>query len=232
MIGGTWETSKPDGSGTINLPKISVGMVLLPVFIQAPWVRINPYSALLFTGVFLIIGVVISLNESGRLSDIGTLLVGFSGSWMAGCLFWGWLSAHPVLHIPIEAFALPIALPGLRSKWKLACSFYLASLVGTAFTDLIIALTGGMHIWPLIVTAPSDQASTLLHAAGLEMLRPGKITIIIISTFLIVQSGRSIKKTGKSCWNVAASVLIATVWIDGFFLITALLQPSFSGLIG
>ena len=115
-------------------------MVVLPVFLQAPWVRIHPFSAVLFTAVFLSIGVNLHFTCRGRLQDVGSLLVGFSGSWLAGCLFWGWMRAHPLLHLPIEAFALPLALTGLNGRWRLAAGFYLASLVGTACTDLMLSL--------------------------------------------------------------------------------------------
>ena len=94
-------------------------MVVLPVFLQAPWVRLHPFSAVLFTVVLLAIGIPLRQGREGRDADIGSLLVGFSGSWLAGCLFWGWLRSHPVLHLPIEAFALPLAITGLNSRWHL-----------------------------------------------------------------------------------------------------------------
>ena len=53
---------------------------------------------------------------------------------LAGRLhFLGWLRAHPVLHLPVEA-AVPVAR-GLQGRWRLAATFYLSSLVGTACTD-------------------------------------------------------------------------------------------------
>ena len=150
-------------------------MVVLPVFLQAPWVRLHPFSAVLCTGLLLAVGIV--LNQTGRRNraEIGQLLVGFSGSWLAGCLFWGWLRAHPILHLPIEAFALPLALGGLNGRWRLASAFYLSSLIGTACTDLMMALTGVMKDWPTVVSAPFDQAPGLLHAAGLQLLHPAPL---------------------------------------------------------
>ena len=97
-------------------------MVVLPVFLQAPWVRLHPFSATLFTAVLLSIGIALEHTGQQQKADIGQLLVGFSGSWLAGCLFWGW-HAHPVLHLPVEAFALPLALTGLNSRWRLASAF-------------------------------------------------------------------------------------------------------------
>ena len=108
----------------------------LPVFLQAPWVRVSPISAAWFSLVLLAAGLVLEGGVDTKRRDLGALLVGFSGSWLGGALFWGWFRLHPVCHLPIEAFALPLALGGLTmERWRLAASFYLASLVGTACTD-------------------------------------------------------------------------------------------------
>ena len=205
-------------------------MVVLPVFLQAPWVRLHPFSAVLFTSLLLAVGIL--LNQTGRQNqaEIGQLLVGFSGSWLAGCLFWGWLRAHPILHLPIEAFALPLALGGLNGRWRLASAFYLSSLIGTACTDLMMALTGVMKDWPAVVSAPFDQAPGLLHAAGLQLLNPAPLLALGLAAALILMVGRRLSQAGET-WSMAGAVLVTTVWVDGLFLLTALLQPGFSGLI-
>ena len=205
-------------------------MVVLPVFLQAPWVRLHPFSAVLFTGLLLAIGIVLNQTGSPNRAEIGQLLVGFSGSWLAGCLFWGWLRAHPILHLPVEAFALPLALGGLNGRWRLASAFYLSSLIGTACTDLMMALTGVMKDWPAVVSAPFDQAPGLLHAAGLQLLNPAPLLAVGLAAALILMLGRRLSQAGET-WCMAGAVLVTTVWVDGLFLLTALLQPGFSGLI-
>ena len=205
-------------------------MVVLPVFLQAPWVRLHPFSAVLFTGLLLAVGIVLNQTGSPNRAEIGQLLVGFSGSWLAGCLFWGWLRAHPILHLPIEAFALPLALGGLNGRWRLASAFYLSSLIGTACTDLMMALTGVMKDWPAVVSAPFDQAPGLLHAAGLQLLNPAPLLAVGLAAALILMVGRRLSQAGET-WCMAGAVLVTTVWVDGLFLLTALLQPGFSGLI-
>lgn len=205
-------------------------MVVLPVFLQAPWVRLHPFSAVLFTGLLLAVGIVLNQTGSPNRAEIGQLLVGFSGSWLAGCLFWGWLRAHPILHLPVEAFALPLALGGLNGRWRLASAFYLSSLIGTACTDLMMALTGVMKDWPAVVSAPFDQAPGLLHAAGLQLLNPAPLLAVGLAAALILMVGRRLSQAGET-WCMAGAVLVTTVWVDGLFLLTALLQPGFSGLI-
>ena len=212
-------------------------MVVLPVFLQAPWVRVHPFSATLFTALLLAIGVVLNRSDNQQKADFGSLLVGFSGSWLAGCVFWGWLRAHPVLHLPVEAFALPLALAGLGTRWRLASAFYLSSLVGTAFTDLMMATTGVMRFWPGVVTASLDMAPQLLHEAGLHLLRPLPLTALALAASIIVWlAGRlSQRETavlkGNETLSMSAAVLMTTLWVDGLFLLAAVLQPGLSGLI-
>ena len=210
-------------------------MVVLPVFLQAPWVRLDPFSATLFTGVLIAAGLVLHRSRSQTASDLGSLLVGFSGSWLAGCVFWGWLRAHPVLHLPVEAFALPLALGGLQGRWRLAATFYLSSLVGTACTDLAMAATGEMQFWPAVVTASLDQAPLLLHQAGLHLLQPLPLFTLATAAVLVLLAGRRLSLKDNSsdvdAAAMASAVLTTTLWVDGLFLLSALLQPGLSGLI-
>ncbi len=212
-------------------------MVVLPVFLQAPWVRVHPFSATLFTALLVAIGVVLNRSDNQQKADFGSLLVGFSGSWLAGCVFWGWLRAHPVLHLPVEAFALPLALAGLGTRWRLASAFYLSSLVGTAFTDLMMAVTGVMHFWPGVVTASLDTAPQLLHEAGLHLLHPIPLTALTLAASGIVWMAQTLSKRETAVFDsndtlsMSAAVLMTTLWVDGLFLLAAVVQPSLSGLI-
>ena len=212
-------------------------MVVLPVFLQAPWVRIHPFSATIFTAVLVAIGVVLNRSDNQQKADIGALIVGFSGSWLAGCVFWGWLRAHPVLHLPVEAFALPLALAGFGTRWRLASAFYLSSLVGTAFTDLMMAVTGVMRFWPGVVTASMDTAPQLLHEAGLHLLHPLPLTALVLAASSIVWLAGTLSKREMAVFksndtlSMSAAVLMTTLWVDGLFLLAAVVQPGLSGLI-
>ena len=123
-------------SRPISLRIWSSFFVILPIFVQAPWVRVAPISALCATFFILAAAFLLSRKEEDKWFIVGSLLLGVSGSWLGGCLFWGWLSAFPILHIPVEAVALPLAIVGLGTKWKIGSSFYISSLFGTAITDL------------------------------------------------------------------------------------------------
>ena len=211
--------------------------VVLPVFIQAPWVHLYPISALLFTFALLSSGFVLAHFFSARFSNIGSLLVGVSGSWLGGCLFWGWLRAFPIWHLPVESIALPFAFLGLNSRWKIGAGFYLASLLGTALTDLMIVLTGVMKAWPDVINASFAKAADQLHQTALDLLSIQKIFLLFAAALLIIFIAYLMNKKAKedsafeSTWLVASAALITTLWVDGLFLLTTLIQPQLSGLI-
>ena len=216
--------------GLTTLAWIAALLVTLPVFVQAPWVRQAPVGATLFTVPLLAAGVLLQRRGHGIWSAVGTLLVGFSGSWLGGSIFWGWFREHPLWHLPIEAFALPLALGGWRTPWRLACGFYLGSLAGTATTDLVMALSGVMQRWPAVVAGPLDQAPRLLHEAGLSLLHPLPLLLIGAAAATLIVCCRRLWGLGEA-QRVAAAALATTLAVDGLFLTAALTAPRLSGLI-
>ena len=212
-------------------------MVILPVFVQAPWVHVFPFSAFLFSFIIFFLGFYLLKFSSDRWSSVGSLLVGVSWSWLGGCLFWGWLRAHPVWHLPVESIALPIALTLLRTRWKIGASFYLASLLGTAFTDAMIVLTGVMKAWPEVVDAPFLEASKMLSLTAEQLLEPFSLIAIFLAALLIILIANWMNQKSKSdlfsndAWIVSSSALTTTLWVDGLFFATTLIQPQLSGLI-
>ena len=231
------EPVQPVALGITGLPFWASMLVVLPVFVQAPWVREQPFTSCLFGLVLLSVGVITNLIAPFKWKNLGALLVGFSGSWLAGSLFWGWLASHPLLHLPVEAFALPLAITGLQTRWRLGCAFYLASLVGTAFTDLAMALTGVMSLWPAVVGASTTEATVLLQDAATFVLRPSSLLTVIAAGVIIVQLVQycrhrsSLANATDKTWGVAAAVLFTTLLIDGLFLSLSLLAPELSGLV-
>ena len=209
---------------------IAVLLVAVPVFLQAPLVRQVPLAAALLTVPLVAAALLLERHGQGPWQQLGPLLVGFSGSWLAGCLFWGWFREHPLLHLPIEAFALPLALAGLRGRWRLAGAFYLASLVGTAATDVAIALTGLMPLWPQVLLAPLSEAPLLLRQAGEMVLQPANLTVVCAMALLLIGACSQLWKRGGLA-RVSAATLATTLAVDGLFLAGALLSPLSSGLI-
>jgi hypothetical protein len=221
---------RPASAVQLGLQALAAVLVALPVFLQAPWVRQAPFSAALFTAVLLGAALLLARSATPGLRRGGELLVGFSGSWLAGALFWGWAGQHPICHLPVEAFALPLALTGLGGRWRLACGFYLGSLLGTAATDAAIAACGLMPLWPQVLAGDPAQAADLLqHAAGL-LLEPSSILIVSAFALGLTLISSWLWRRGET-GRVAATALATTLLVDGVFLLAALAAPHLSGLI-
>ena len=211
--------------------------VILPIFIQAPWVRFEPISALCFTFIFLFVAFLLSRREKDKWFIVGSLLLGVSGSWLGGCLFWGWLSAYPILHIPVEAVALPLALVGIGTKWKIGSSFYISSLFGTAMTDMTIFFTGIMDQWKEVITADPNSAPLILQKTSENLIHFKSLSIIVLVAMLlwfiskeIFNSAISNSSSGKALL-VSSYVIQTTLIVDGIFIFLAIIQPTLSGLV-
>tara|TARA_B100000900_G_scaffold388229_1_gene380081 strand:+ start:49 stop:816 length:768 start_codon:yes stop_codon:yes gene_type:complete len=211
--------------------------VILPIFVQAPWVRFEPISALCVTFIILFVAFLLSREESDKWFIVGSLLLGVAGSWLGGCLFWGWLSAYPILHIPVEAVALPLALVGLGTKWKIGSSFYISSLFGTAITDMTIFFTGIMDQWKEVITADSESAPLILQKTSENLIHFKSLSIILLVALVLWFISREIynsaivtSSNGKSLL-VSSYVIQTTLIVDGIFIFLAIIQPTLSGLV-
>ena len=224
-------------SRPISLRLWSSFFVILPIFVQAPWVRFQPITALCFTFIILFIGFLLSRKQSEKSFIVGSLLLGVSGSWLGGCLFWGWLSAYPILHIPVEAVVIPLAMVGIGTKWKIGSSFYLSSLFGTAITDVTIFMTGIMDQWREVITADSDSAPLILQKTSENLIQFKSLSIIISMGLLLwfiskeVYNSAFINSTTGKALLVSSYVIQTTLIVDGIFIILAIIQPNLSGLV-
>ena len=224
-------------SSPISLRLWSSFFVILPIFIQAPWVRFEPISALGFTFIILFGAFILYKKPSNKWFIVSSLLLGVSGSWLGGCLFWGWLSPFPILHIPVESVVLPLALFGLGTKWKIGSSFYISSLFGTAVTDITIFLIGIMDQWREVITADSETAPLILQKTSENLIQIKSLSIIIFVALILwfiskeIFDSATINTTNGKALLVSSYVIQTTLVVDGIFIFLAILQPTFSGLV-
>ena len=211
--------------------------VILPIFVQAPWVRFEPISALCFTFIIIFVAFLLSRKESDKWFIVGSLLLGVAGSWLGGCLFWGWLSAYPILHIPVEAVALPLAVFGLGTKWKIGSSFYISSLFGTAITDMTIFFTGIMDQWKEVITADADNAPLILQKTSENLIQFKSLSIIILVALMLwfiskeIFNSATVNSSNGKAILVSSYVIQTTLIVDGIFIFLAIIQPTLSGLV-
>ena len=224
-------------SRPISLRLWSSFFVILPIFLQAPWVRLEPISALCFTFVILLGAFILYKKRSNKWFIVSSLLFGVSGSWLGGCLFWGWLSPFPILHIPVESVVFPLALIGFSTNWKIGSSFYMSSLFGTAVTDLTIFMTGIMDQWRQVIMADSDKAPLILQKASENLIQIKSLSIIVFIALILwfiskeIFESATINTTNGKALLVSSYVIQTTLIVDGIFIFLAILEPTLSGLV-
>lgn len=199
----------------------AVFLVSVPVFFEAPLVRYLPEVSLASTALWL--GAGLYLQRNPKLALWGDLLVGFSWTWMAGSLYWGWLRMDPMLHLPVEAIALPIALVGLQRNWcRIGQSFYLGSLFGTIITDLYFHLVGLIPAWKQIMLNPSESALVLQSALSL-VYTPWGLAWAAVLTMVLLFVGSMGLVGRKLEWLAFSGAVLSTLLVDGLFWLAAAL---------
>lgn len=189
---------------------------------QAPLVRYYPEISLGLT-VFWV-GLGIWLLKQEKISLWGDLLLGFSWSWLAGSLYWGWWRWEPLIHIPMEAIGLPFVLWGLyKGRGKVGNLFYLGSLLGTAITDVYFYLTGLIPYWRQLMTVELDSnlVSPIFHNALAQIETPWGISWAIVLLNLLLAIGIYPLQKRVCHWWAFSGAVLSTILVDGLFWITA-----------
>ncbi|MFW6359069.1 MAG: DUF3120 domain-containing protein [Chroococcales cyanobacterium] len=195
-------------------------LVSVPVFIQAPLVRQLPLWSLL--GTLGWVGLGFFLLKRLKTQWWGDILIGFSWSWLAGSIYWGWLRYEPLIHLPIEAIGLPCALWCLWRGWgRIGNLFYLGSLFGTVVTDVYFYLTGLIPHWRKLMQVEPDLATPIFQEAIAQVETPWGITCAVILVLVLLSVGLwSLQKRQLQWWAFGGAVL-STLLVDSLFLLAA-----------
>lgn len=195
-------------------------LVSVPVFIQAPLVRQLPWLSLVMTLGW--VGLGWKLLKHPKTHHWGDLLLGFSWSWLAGSIYWGWLRWEPLIHLPVEAMGLPFVMWSLRRGWgKIGNLFYLGSLFGTVVTDVYFYLTDLIPYWRQVMQVDPALATPILQSAIAQVQTPWGISLaaLLVATLLMVGMG-SLAKRQLAWWAFSGAVL-STIFVDGLFWVAA-----------
>ena len=197
-------------------------LVSVPVFIQAPLVRQFPWLSLGFTLVW----VALSLWLMGRPKQAiwGDLLLGFSWSWLAGAIYWGWFRWEPLWHLPIESLGLPFAIWGLQRRWgMIGHLFYLGSLCGTAVTDAYFYLTGLMEHWRQVMVVDPEFVPYVFQAALTKIHTLWGIGWGTVLVAMLIGLGGWALKQKTAPWQAFAGAILSTILVDGLFWLAAIM---------
>jgi hypothetical protein len=225
-------------------------LVSIPVFFQAPLVRYLPWFSLAMTAGWFGLGWTLVKRPSTKLW--GDLLLGFSWSWLAGSIYWGWYRWEPSIHLPIEAIGLPFALwflfkasrgaererergrevltqhwtlntPHFFLKGQVGNLFYLGSLLGTAITDLYFYLTGSIDYWRQLMQVEPTMAGAVLKGAIAHIRTPWGLAWAVVLVNILLAIAFLALQTKKLHWWAFAGAVLSTILVDSLFAVAAFL---------
>ncbi len=199
----------------------AVFLVCVPVFIEAPLVRSLPWLSLAMSGFWLWLSFRLMSRPSTHLW--GDLLFGFSWSWLAGSIYWGWLRWEPLYHLPVESIGLPFALWCLYRNWaKVGNWFYLGSLFGTVLTDVYFYLVDLIPHWRQIMLVEPIEVPQILHNAVAQVQTSwGQTWALIIATVLLIVGILPLKNKQRH-WYAFSGAVLSTILVDCLFFLAAL----------
>jgi Protein of unknown function (DUF3120) len=201
-------------------------LVSIPVFIQAPLVRQWPWISLALTLGWIVFGLVLYCKD--KTAIYGDLVLGFTWSWFAGSIYWGWFRWEPFIHLPIEAIGVPFAI------WALVCRryvvgtlFYLGSLWGTAITDGYFYLLGLIPYWRQVMQVEVPDALPILQTALGQIQNysgafwAGVLVLVLLVTGLLPFAWREVRhgKLQQLHWWAFMGAVLSTLIVDGLFWI-------------
>ncbi|MEH2055049.1 MAG: DUF3120 domain-containing protein [Nostoc sp.] len=199
----------------------AVFLVSVPVFIEAPIVRSLPSLSL----ALAVFWVWLSFTLMSRPATYiwGDLLLGFSWSWLAGAIYWGWLRWEPLWHLPVESIGLPFACWCLLKNWgKVGSWFYLGSLLGTVLTDVYFYIVDLIPYWRQIMRVDADGAPQILQNALIQVQTPwGQTWAIILALTLLTVGILSLGRKEKH-WYAFGGAVLSTILVDSLFLLAAI----------
>lgn len=203
----------------------AIFLVSFPVFLEAPLVRFAPWLSLVLTVGWL--SIARQWREYPKTRLWGSLLWGFSLTWLCGAIYWGWLRSEPVLHLPIEAIVLPWAIWAIgqnpTSEYRVGSWFYLGSLLGTCVTDFYFSLVDLFPHWRAIMQVESDpklvqpifQSALALVQTNWGMAWAFGLGAILVSIACLAM------RSNQICYWAFGGAVFGTIFVDVLFAILA-----------
>lgn len=200
----------------------AIFLVSVPVFIEAPLVRSLPLLSLGITLIWVWLSLVLMSRPTSYLW--GDILLGFSWSWLAGSIYWGWLRWEPLLHLPVEAIGLPFAIVCLRRNWgKVGNFFYLGSLLGTVVTDIYFYIADLIPYWRQVVQVEPALVAPILRSALAQVYTPWGLSWAAVLVLVLLAGGVFSLGVRQAHWWAFSGAVLSTILVDSLFWLAAAL---------
>jgi hypothetical protein len=212
--GGAWRWQL---QGTWGIFAAAAFLVSVPVFIEAPLVRHYPVISVVSTLLWVCLGLILIKRPHSQIW--GDLLLGFSWSWLAGAIYWGWFRWEPAIHLPIESIGVPFALWAFwKGFGKIGALFYLGSLLGTAITDLYFYQVGLIDYWRQLMEVEPTLAMPILQQAIAQVRTPWGTAWAVVLVNLLLGVGIIALGTKQLHWYAFSGAVLTTIVVDSLFL--------------
>jgi Protein of unknown function (DUF3120) len=226
LLNSGYKSSEIDGTLRWSLPgtwsafAAAAFLVSVPVFIEAPLVRHYPVLSVVMTILWVCLGAILLQRRHSQIW--GDLILGFSWSWLAGAIYWGWFRWDPAIHLPIESIGVPVAVWALwRGFGKVGALFYLGSLLGTAITDLYFYQVGLMDYWRQVMQVEPALAMPILQQAIAQVRTPWGTAWAVVLVNLLLGVGIIPLGTKQWHWYAFSGAVLTTIVVDSLFLLVA-----------
>ncbi len=223
MVNPSYNSREIDGArrwrlqGTWGVFASAAFLVSVPVFLEAPLVRQYPVLSVVITGLWCVLGLLLMQRPQSQIW--GDLLLGFSWSWLAGAIYWGWFRSEPAIHLPIESIGVPVAIWCLwRGVSKIGSLFYLGSLLGTAITDLYFYQVGLVDYWKQLMQVDPTLATPILQQAIAQVHTPWGTAWAVVLVNLLLGVGIMSLGTKQLHWYAFSGAVLTTILVDSLFL--------------
>jgi Protein of unknown function (DUF3120) len=223
LVNPSYNSREIDGAGRWRLQGTwgvfasAAFLVSVPVFLEAPLVRQYPVLSVVTTGLWYILGLLLMQRPQSQIW--GDLLLGFSWSWLAGAIYWGWFRSEPAIHLPIESIGIPVAIWCLwRGVGKIGSLFYLGSLLGTAITDLYFYQVGLVDYWKQLMHVDPTLATPILQQAIAQVHTPWGTAWAVVLVNLLLGVGIMSLGTKQLHWYAFSGAVLTTIVVDSLFL--------------
>lgn len=199
----------------------AVVLVSVPVFMQAPLVRLFPLGSFILTAAWLVLGLHLLTRPAGR--PWGDLLIGFTWTWLAGSVYWGWLRWEPLLHLPVEAIGLPFAIWGVcHNTGKIGNFFYFGSLFGTVVTDVYFYLVDLIPHWRQLMRVEVDAVQPIFQSALAQIQTPWGLSWATTLAVLLLTVGLVPLFSRQLHWWTFSGAVLSTILVDSLFWLAAI----------
>jgi Protein of unknown function (DUF3120) len=223
LVNPSYNSREIDGAGRWRLQGTwgvfasAAFLVSVPVFLEAPLVRQYPVLSVVTTGLWYVLGWLLMQRPQSQIW--GDLLIGFSWSWLAGAIYWGWFRSEPAIHLPIESIGVPFAIWCLwRGVGKIGSLFYLGSLLGTAITDLYFYQVGLVDYWKQLMHVDPSLATPILQQAIAQVHTPWGTAWAVVLVNLLLGVGIMSLGTKQLHWYAFSGAVLTTILVDSLFL--------------